>query len=550
MNKQSQLLQNSLPLIAAGLGDKLGVRVTVSGDQARTNGHEINIPAFNIQSKEQKDAVLGFMAHEAAHIKYDTFKAKRMFQSNKFKFNIFNIIEDMRIEHCIINDMVGTKKWINQIWINRQQNGRSPIDDSANEASTACEFLLFHCRVFYREQSHLKPYLEAANDVFTKKFGLKLYWEIINLLDTEMPNVLKSDANSAALLAEKVYNAFLNHQPEDDSQNNTGNSQDCSDETTEQDDQTSSSGSGQSNSPSSDEIITTIQAVIKSQENYDDMAELTKEMETLASISSLSTVAMPVSHTVTAINDDDHINNKVNKTSNQLTVKLQSIVESEMRVKCKTKNSGLKLKSQLLHRTATNDSRVFSHKAKKQQIDTIVELCLDNSGSMGHFQLLNTAKEAQLALAKALTRINGVSVTASAFPCSTYSRRVLNLLDEGESVKQLAKRYHSVTGTGASTPTASAMMHCLRKVLSSTKSNKVIMIITDGFPNDNEKEALIDLVKKAEISGITVIGIAIGPIADNKHLFLQYFKHSLFIQDINELKIELFKIAKKILVNK
>lgn len=52
--KQNELLKNSLPLIAAGLGDKFGIRVTVSGNQAWTDAKTINIPDFNISSKEEK----------------------------------------------------------------------------------------------------------------------------------------------------------------------------------------------------------------------------------------------------------------------------------------------------------------------------------------------------------------------------------------------------------------------------------------------------------------------------------------------------------------
>lgn len=74
-------------------------------------------------------------------------------------------------------------------------------------------------------------------------------------------------------------------------------------------------------------------------------------------------------------------------------------------------------------------------------------------------------------------------------------------------------------------------------------------MVTDGFPNYDQRDALTQLVQRAERNGITVIGIAIGDIADYKSEFLQYFRNALFISDVSQLKKELFKVAKDLLIN-
>ncbi|BBM67878.1 hypothetical protein VA249_45240 (plasmid) [Vibrio alfacsensis] len=614
MKNQNQLIQNSLPLIAAGLGDKLGVRVTVSGDQAWTDGTTINIPDFNITSKEQKAAVLGFLSHEAAHLKFDSFAVRNRIHSTTMK-NYWNIFEDMRIENAMIDCMVGTKTWINQIWINRQNDGsRPPITDQAEPYTAICELLLMTCRVKYRGQAHLQPYLDAAESAFCFHFGYKLYMQLASLLHAELP--LVDSSNAAFDLAEKVDSLISNYEPEDDSEdekedesqseqeaedgeaesspgsssetseedgsqdesgsNETsedgeqsgcstdldedGESTDSNNSTTEsnqgeQDGETSSKGSnfGQQvmNEPTSEQIVAAIQAAMNNSEEFDDMDGFADSLEVLAKASGdSSSVSLPDVINVDAQSGlHTTVETVVNATSSQITAKLQSIVEENMRVRCKTKISGLKLNSKTLHRYAVNDARLFKQKGTKRQIDTVVELCLDNSGSMTAQGLMRTAIEAQMALAKALSRINGVSITASAFP-DRSCENVLNLLDEGENVKRLAMRYHQVQGNAGCTPTASAMWHCIRKVLNSKRSNKVIIVITDGHPDDDQRDPLIKLVRKATNSGITVIGVAIGSIAEEKHKFYQFFPNALFIQNIKELKSELFKVAKDILVAK
>lgn len=613
MNKQNQLIHNSLPLIAAGLGDKLGVRITVSGNQAWTDGKTINIPDFNIKSKEHKDAVLGFVSHEAAHLKFDSFNLQGDFSSAALQ-NYWNIFEDLRIENAMIESMVGTKNWINQIWINRQNDGsRPPIQTDAEPASCICELLLMTCRVNHRGQTHVQPYLDAAEDAFCLNLGFKLYMQVNNLLSNELPNLSSSkDAYDLAVKVNTLINEFDPDEDEPDEpdepspdsssqtpeESNPGdsaspdesNEPDSSDETDEgagqandaESEESNSQGSDNSqsssvdpeqsmesegnnsssnstssgqhdlNQPTSEQIRAAIQAANDSTETFDDMSSFAQSLEVLAEANpEQSRVSLPEVINVDPISGIRWgIESNVNSTSSQITAKLQSIVEHEMRVRCRTKSSGLKLNSKTLHRYAVNDARLFKQKSKKLQIDTVVEVCVDNSGSMTSRNLMSTAREAQLALAQALSRINGVGIGASAFPDSDCDSNILNLLDEGESVSKLAMRYHKVDGRGDSTPTASALWHCIRKVCSSRKHHKVIIIITDGYPNGGQREELARLVSKATQSGITVIGVAIGTISSNKQAFYQYFPNALFIQDIRELKSELFKVAKDILVTR
>ncbi|MGR5178865.1 vWA domain-containing protein [Vibrio mediterranei] len=638
----NELLKDSLPLIGAGLGDKLGVRITVSGNQAWTDGDTINVPSFNISSKEEKDAVLGFMSHEAAHIKFDSFKGiQRSDVDVPVRKAFWNIFEDLRIEKAMIDNMIGTKKWINQIWLNRQAEGkRKPVTEDAEPISIINDLLLFHCRVNHRGQTHLQPYLDAAESAFIGKVSWKLHSKLIALLDSKLDAL--SSSVDAMNLAKEVETLLRQHdedeqeEPEEpkqeqssdgeegdsneESEASDGESQEDSDESSssdgsseqegeeedsqseenangkgqgesnddgsesspgsssetsdyegdsEADEQSSNSGqsSQQSASLSKEEkeaMLASIQvdaalaSILNATEDdiEDDMESFANSMETLAQANTNHEVAIPDSSNVHAINGYglDRLE-RCKRTSNQLTATLQGVVQQHQIVRSRTANSGNRLNSKVLYRGATGDPRLFKTKAKKKEVNSIVEIAIDNSGSMVNQTtsdgktLLAVAKDAQTALALALEKINGVNVTASAFP--TYGSRyeVFKLLSENEKAAKLADRLEEVRGSGHHTPSATAMWHCIKTVMNSQKKKKIILFITDGWPNGEEHRPLMELVRKAEQNNIVVIGIAIGSISERPENFRQYFNNAVFIEDMSELKKEMFDIAKKVIVD-
>jgi hypothetical protein len=611
------LLKDSLPLIGAGLGDKLGVRIKVEGNQAWTDGKTICIPSFQTSSKEEKDAVLGFMSHEAAHIKFDSFRGISRSDINvPIRKTFWNIFEDLRIEKAMINSMVGTKKWMNQIWINRQKEGkRKPVSNDAEPIQIINDLLLFHCRVNHRGQTHLMNYLDAATDAFIGKISWKLHNKLIALIDSKLGTL--SSSVDAMNLAKEVEMLLEQHEeneeadqdnepqqeesnedsdsepnegePEEqsgdadnsESDENTdgegqGNSEDeeptsnpgCSNETS-QDESDSEQEDGDSNSPqsgqleqpngpSNEEVEAIVQSILNASEDDvdDEMDDFAQSMETLAKANVGHEVAIPKSTNLKAQGGIglDHLQ-KCKRISNQLSATLQGVVQQNLTVRSRTANSGNRLNTKVLYRAGVADPRLFKTKAKKKDVDSIVEIAVDNSGSMYHQRtrdgdpILSVAKDASLALALALDKINGVNVTASAFPTNGSGYGVYNLLSENEKVSRLADRLMHIQADGDHTPSATAMWHCVKTVLDSQKKRKVILFITDGFPNENEEGPLFELVRKAEKNNIVVIGIAIGHIAHRPTEFKKYFSNAVFIHDTNELKKEMFEIAKQVIVD-
>lgn len=625
-----ELLKNSLPLIGAGLGDKLGVRIKVEGNQAWTDGKTICIPSFQVSSKEEKDAVLGFMSHEAAHIKFDSFKGiSKQDIRVPVRKTFWNIFEDLRIEKAMIDSMMGTKKWIDQIWINREKEGkRKPVSDDAEPIQIINDLLLFHCRVNHRKQTHLMHYLDAATDAFIGKISWKLYGKLIALLDSRLDTL--SSSVDAMNLAKEVETLLQQHdedededepeQPEnsqkeesseegeseqsEDNANSEGQSSSeessSNDDSSEQDggaegsesnentdgesqsnsednetesqpgssNETSQDSSGnqppksgqleQPNELSNEDVEAIIQSILNASEDDvdDEMDDFAKSMETLAKANTSREVSIPNAMNLKAqIGDGKEQLQRCKRISNQISATLQGVVQQNLTVRSRTATSGNRLNTKVLYRGSTADPRLFKTKAKKKEVDTIVEIAVDNSGSMFNQRthdgrpILTVAKDASLALALALDKINGVNVTASAFPSNGENYSVYNLLSENEKVSKLADRLDYINADGAHTPSATAMWHCVKTVLNSQRKRKVILFITDGFPNEDEADPLSELVRKAERNNIVVIGIAIGQIAYCPTEFKKYFNNAVFIHDTTELKTEMFKIAKQVIVD-
>lgn len=90
---------NSLPLLASVLGDQYGVKVVIGGEEARTDGRTIHLPSLPMDCDAELLAMArGFLDHEAGHIRHTDFQAIKQAQMDSVTFNIFNAIEDWRIE--------------------------------------------------------------------------------------------------------------------------------------------------------------------------------------------------------------------------------------------------------------------------------------------------------------------------------------------------------------------------------------------------------------------------------------------------------------------
>jgi len=116
MNRQ-YFVQSSLGKIAKMLADRYQLIVKFEGLVPRTNGREIVLPAVSeeLPESEQRE-LLSYVLHEAAHVLFTEMEVAAEF-SQKFGqmgFQMLNAVEDARIEHLMMNEYIGARRYFDE----------------------------------------------------------------------------------------------------------------------------------------------------------------------------------------------------------------------------------------------------------------------------------------------------------------------------------------------------------------------------------------------------------------------------------------------------
>ena len=94
-----------------------------------------------------------------------------------------------------------------------------------------------------------------------------------------------------------------------------------------------------------------------------------------------------------------------------------------------------------------------------------------------------------------------------------------------------------------STPMATGLWHSVHQVLQTKAERRLIIMITDGAPDCDHHQPVMDLVKRCEQSGIDIVGLGISVNSVEK-----LFPQSVVITQLYELKSALFDHARLWLV--
>ncbi|MCU2740407.1 VWA domain-containing protein, partial [Enterobacter hormaechei subsp. xiangfangensis] len=160
-------IYSALPIVAAAYGEKLGVKVAIGNDDAYTDGKTIVVP--NIPDDyPHMDAVWGYLAHEAAHVRFTDFGVERR---RGLHAELSNILEDCRIERAMMELFPGTSQTLNEVARYMAQAGHyEHVTDKEAPASILTGFCLYWLQTKAVGQSVLQPYLDSATSVFERVF--------------------------------------------------------------------------------------------------------------------------------------------------------------------------------------------------------------------------------------------------------------------------------------------------------------------------------------------------------------------------------------------
>ncbi|WP_027156621.1 VWA domain-containing protein [Methylobacter luteus] len=614
---RNNTLNNAFPIVAAALGNKFGVKVRVGGQHAYTDGKSINLPAYNFEDSSYKDVAWGYLAHEAAHLRFTDFADFGNAATSPIRKHILNFLEDIRIEKQMQETYPGTRRTTEKVVEHLIKTGDFKVvsqDQQVHPAAVLSQFLLFRLRNDVLGQNALSSYADTAEALLEETFPVGAVTRLAGLL-SEVPNldstracvrltdrILRMIEEEQEKEQERVRQQKQSQQQESDdsssqSQTASGNSDqddDSSDDDSQQDDssqdddsqsdqddgqdqsqsqnsqssnegdddndqeddqqagqgntQSAGSSNDQSQGQDSEQLAQALASVLSAGEDDvpDDLFEVVQALLGSQPRNAYDSdiempLAMDPSRNSAAGNA---VLNSVLNHSGKIRASLQGLVQSSRYDRPVAKRSGNRIVGRKLSRLVQGDARIFERRFHHSAPNTAIHLLVDGSGSMSGVydqqsksRLIDIAIESAVALVLALEGISGVNPAVTRFPYGDTSN-VVPLLKHGQKARPNAAVFLPATDGG--TPLHSALWYAAGSVLATREARKVIIVLTDGEPDDRSLTKAI--INRCEATGIELVGIGIC------HNVSHLFDNSICISNVSELKTELFRISRDLLL--
>jgi len=559
---KTKTLQKAFPIVAAAIGNRLGVNVSVGGHEAYTDGKTIQLPAYEGNDPDYQDFAWGLLAHEAAHIRYSDFSID--YGDSVLRRRLCGAIEDVRIEHELAKDFPGTRLTLRTVVDKMIANGRFVAVSAADHpANILYGYVLKSLRARVLGQVSLMPLVELSEAALIACFPKQAIDDLQGML-AEVPDGLSSERDCLAL-TDRILNMIeqecVAQQPksrQSDSELQSNQAVGEPDNTTEGQEHVEEGGEP-ANEHQTKKVDSAIGKQMPNQYGIFDELKAATESDIAADIfntlkselvldaDSVAEVLMPIAYDPT-FNEAAGLAvlQKVQDESGKIRAALQGLVQSQTLSRSRPAGRG-RLNGQRLYRLALGDTQVFQCPTVKAAPNTAIHLLLDKSDSMGYKvsnaqgQAVGTrlpvALDASLALALALEGLPGVNPGITAFP-GHHEGSVFQLLAHGQRVRQRAGVF-SLRADG-STPMTEAIWFAAAALLRCREPRKVLMVMTDGQPDDTV--STLAILQRCRDSGIETVGIGLGITVN--HLF----PDAIIINDLPELRAQLFELSKSVLL--
>ncbi|MEK6167692.1 nitric oxide reductase activation protein NorD [Vibrio cholerae] len=546
-------LKNALPIVAAAYGEKFGVKVLIQGQDAFTDGERIVIPTANPDDPHYQQIAWGYLAHEAAHIRHTNFDMVKKASSKPIRKALLNIIEDVRIENELAKDYPGTRRSISQVIEYMVDTQQMCVPEQPEPASNLQAWLLFRLRCHFLGQKALTPLYQAVDERVRQLFPAAAMSRLSAML-TAVPSlastgeVLKLVDAIVAMLEEE------SRPPQDESDSDGGDdigqyaSNDSNNNSDSQTPEAASSAMGDAaetgDSDNSDQADNLRQALEASAAQFepDTFAQVAEVLsEQAEGHQGVTPLSLPQAEQ--AMLGDEAILTLSASESAQIRARLRGMIQSSQDNRNHAKRHGLRVATHRLAASQAGESRLFIQRQPRIAPNAAVHLLVDISGSMGkpigegNRKYFHVANEAALALVMALEGIPGVVPAVSYFP-GIHQEVSVALLPK-QSVRHRAA-YFDQKPRGC-TPMAQAMWFAANSLLAQKQKRKLMIVLTDGDPDD--WAATHDIVDLCRRSGFELLGIGIQTRSVER-----FFPQSIVINDVKDLKRELFEVTQQLLI--
>ncbi len=546
---KKDIFNKALPIIATSLAQQTGIAITIGGNQAYTTGTSINIPDYSLANSDEIKLVKGYLAHEAAHIRYNSFSVNLSLLT-PFKARLLNVIEDVRIEMAMVKDYNGTKSWLNHIpkmLLEKKLMGTLTEKDSVGDIFTF--YILYAARTKYNEQHILKDYVKDLELLFINKFGKVALTKSKGLL-SKIPSLC--NAHEALDLVEQLIKML--EQEQNEQQQANPDAQADADAQANPDAQADADANADANAQA---IIDNIKNALLANDAELSESDLGKIAVKILDQGQIEDTLFRGWDSTLVSFEDKYLSNQsavrifnVKKFSNNLSAKLQNIIQSKQLVRTKEDVTG-SLNTRKLYRSVIGDRHVFIDRQRKKTQGASIHFCMDNSGSMnaedsaGNRHYL--CRDAILALAVALEPLKNITTSATVFPLDAEATSVGLLKSEKDNLKLFTNRLYDLNPDGG-TPIGYGYFQGMRELIKSKQENKIFFLFTDGSFRSDQKTLLIETYKASLKYNVKTFAIGISSGADILTLESVFGKDKCCqITDVSELKTKLFSLCKNII---
>ena len=495
---------NCLPLVASILGDRYGVQVRIGGNEACTNGKVIHLPSLPMDCEPELLALArSFVDHESGHIRHTDFSVLKAANLDPVTFNLFNCLEDWRVEKKLSGIFPGCRRNLN--WLIRrffvEQAQPRAGDDSP--ALTVLDYVLLTVRAWDVEE--VNSARQNAASIMEQHFpGLK------ETLDAILVKVYMHcpDTKVAVEYSRQIAQCIRQWEPPQPMATSK-----CTDKNDQGDmpQPTKKTNDSISQIDQQAETVQPLRALsalplkalfhAEAQDLPQQLGEIMASELANSSVESASdalTVAVEGTRQATPLPAEQKL--QALQTSIALRTRLQGFLQTQTQRRCSIGRRGA-LHANSLHRLQVGNARVFQKESLQLGLNTAVHILLDVSGSMAGAPI-NLANRACFAAATALRHIRGVNPAVTAFPAVTETNSVFPIMRHGQAVPDM----FDLRASGG-TPLAGAVWWVLQTMLPLKERRKIILVITDGMP-DNQLAAN-NAIGVAQKLGFEVYGLGI-----------------------------------------
>ena len=495
---------NCLPLLASILGDRYGVQVRIGGKEACTNGKVIHLPSLPMDCEPELLALArSFVDHESGHIRHTDFSVLKAENLDPVTFNLFNCLEDWRVEKKLSGIFPGCRKNLN--WLIRrffvEQAQPRAGDDSP--ALAVLDYVLLTVRAW--DVNDVTPARQNAANIIEQHFP-----SLKEALDAILVKVYIHCPDTAAAVAYARQIALCIRQweppqPAATTKCTGKNGQGDLPQLTKEDTDSASQIYQQAETVQPLRALSDLPLKALFHAEVKDLPQHIGEIMAieLTSCSSESTgdaLTVAVEGTRQAASLPAEQKLQALQASIALRTRLQGFLQAQTQRRCSIGRRGT-LHASSLHRLQVGNARVFQKGSMQLGLNTAVHILLDVSGSMAGAPI-NLANQACFAVATALSHIRGVNPAVTVFPAVSETNSVFPVMRHGQTVPDM----FDLRASGG-TPLAGAVWWVLQTMLPLKEQRKIILVITDGMPDS--PLAASNAIGVAQELGFEVYGLGI-----------------------------------------